>query len=136
MEESSNQRRARLLGESYGAATSKLRKMLLFDFAKRLNEDICYQCGTRIEFIEDFSIEHTIPWQNSDNPKEIFFDLSKIAYSHSSCNTKAAIRPKKWENTKIRRREYARVMREDPEKYKKHLEDKKRYYHLNKQTRE
>ena len=37
------------------------------------------------------SIEHKIPWLDSDNPKELFFNLEKnIAFSHLSCNISAA----------------------------------------------
>lgn len=78
--------KANLLGMPFGTATNKLRKMLLFDCAKRLGEDVCYRCKSRIEKIEDFSIEHTVSWQFSPNPLETFFDLSTIAYSHLICN--------------------------------------------------
>jgi hypothetical protein len=91
--ETSNQVKARLLGEPFGTATSRLRKMLLFDYVKRCNNDICYRCGTKIETLEEFSIEHTRPWQRADDPKEMFFDLTYIAFSHLSCNSSAP-RPK------------------------------------------
>lgn len=87
--ETDNQKRARLLGEPFGTATSRLRKMLMFDMAKRLDEDKCYRCGVKIETLEEFSIEHTVSWQGNENPRETFFDLSKISYSHLSCNSSA-----------------------------------------------
>lgn len=90
--ESPNQKKNRLLGEPYGTATNRLRKMLLFDFAKRLNEDNCYRCGVKIIFLDDFSIEHTVAWQGTENPQETFFDLSKIAFSHLKCNAAAGLR--------------------------------------------
>lgn len=34
-------------------------------------------------------IEHKIPWLDSDKPKELFFDLENIGFSHLSCNIKA-----------------------------------------------
>lgn len=92
--ETQSQKRNRLLGEPYGTATSKLRKMLLFDMAKRLNEDKCFRCGVAIDSIEDFSIEHTVSWQGASNPKEAFFDIAKIAFSHLKCNSSAGLRYK------------------------------------------
>jgi hypothetical protein len=90
--ETSNQKKNRLLGEPYGTATSRLRKMLLFDMARRLKEDICFRCGKIIQTLEEFSIEHTIPWQGTENPKEAFFDIEKIAFSHLVCNSGAGLR--------------------------------------------
>ena len=87
--ENSNQKKNRLLGEPYGTATSRLRKMLMFDMAKKIGMDTCYRCGNKIETLELFSIEHTISWQGAQNPKETFFDLEKIAFSHNPCNTGA-----------------------------------------------
>lgn len=91
--ESVSEKRARLLGMSYGTATNQLRKMLLYECVKMLGADNCYRCGTKILDIREFSIEHTIPWQGTENPKKAFFDLSKIAYSHLGCNSGAAFRP-------------------------------------------
>ena len=92
MNESSSQKKARLLGMPYGTATNQLRKMLLFECVKMLGADRCYRCGNKIENLKDFSIEHTIPWQGTENPSDTFFDLSKIAYSHLSCNSGAGLR--------------------------------------------
>jgi hypothetical protein len=92
MMETSNEKKNRLLGEPYGTATNRLRKMLLFDLVRKVGLDYCFRCGYRIETIEEFSIEHTIPWQGAENPKEAFFDLEHIAYSHSKCNSGAGLR--------------------------------------------
>ena len=92
--ETSNQKKNRLLGEPYGTATSRLRKMLLFEMAQALGRDRCYRCNFRIETLEEFSIEHTVPWQGAKSPKETFFDLSKIAFSHIKCNVSAGTRYK------------------------------------------
>ena len=48
--------------------------------------DKCHRCGEPIETIKQFSIEHTENWLNSENPKELFFDVEKIAFSHLTCN--------------------------------------------------
>lgn len=73
-----------------GTATARLRKSLLFEFAKRLELDTCYRCGEKIQNIEEFSIEHIRSWQWSNDPVQMFFDLSNIAFSHLVCNVSAA----------------------------------------------
>lgn len=40
----------------------------------------------KINTVEELSIEHKTPWLNSNNPKELYFDLNNIAFSHLSCN--------------------------------------------------
>lgn len=93
--ESANAKRARLLGEPFGTANNKLRKLLLFSLVQKTGQDTCYRCGLKIKSIDSFSIEHTIPWQGTENPRETFFDLSKISYSHISCNSKASYKGKR-----------------------------------------
>ena len=78
------------LGEPYGTACNKLRKMILFSLIKELNKDVCFQCGLNIEEISDLSIEHKIPWLDSENAVELYFDINNIAFSHLSCNIKAS----------------------------------------------
>lgn len=85
----SNKVKTELLGMPFGTAASQLRKMLLFELVKKVGADSCYRCGKKIESITEFSIEHTVSWQYSKTPKETFFDLSKIAYSHLVCNISA-----------------------------------------------
>ncbi len=77
------------LNMPYGTASSILRKSLLFDFSKKLSLDVCFQCNEKILTLREFSIEHKIPWLRAENPKESFFDLNNIAFSHLSCNAKA-----------------------------------------------
>jgi hypothetical protein len=73
----------------HGTANAKLKKIILFDLVKKCNLDVCYRCGEKIENIEDLSIEHKIAWQQSENPKEAFFDLDNISFSHLNCNSVA-----------------------------------------------
>jgi hypothetical protein len=75
------------LGMSYSNARSKLTKLLLYDFSKRLNIDICFVCSKKIETITEFSIEHKIPWLYSKKPINLFFDINNIAFSHLRCNS-------------------------------------------------
>ena len=88
----SNERKATLLGESHGKANHRLRKMLLFKYAKLAGHLDCHQCKKPIENIDDFSIEHTISWQTADDPVSVFFNLDDIAFSHLGCNVAAANR--------------------------------------------
>lgn len=80
---------------AHGTASGRLRKMIMFELLHETGNLLCFQCGEKIEKIEELSIEHKIPWLDSENPKELFFDLDNIAFSHLSCNTGAARRPLK-----------------------------------------
>ena len=84
MPNTSNTVKASQLGMPFGTAMAKLRKSLLFRMAQRLNEDLCYKCGLKIEKIEDFSIEHKKPWLHIS--PTLFWDLDNIAFSHVACN--------------------------------------------------
>lgn len=78
--------RSEILGESFDCAWYKLRKMILFNQAKELGQDICCRCNKRIENIDEFSIDHIVPWKESSDPKRMFYDINNIAYSHERCN--------------------------------------------------
>lgn len=100
-------RHRHLLGPGH---TSRLRKVLLFELARQLNMLSCYRCLKPIETVDLFSIDHRIDWEHSKSPKEIFFDVENIAFSHLSCNVGAARRPnKKYETFKeYKRAEFSR----------------------------
>ena len=82
----SNKKKSEQLGMSYGKASAKLRKSLLFFLAQKCESDNCYRCSNKIEKIEDLSIEHKIPWLDSEDPVELFFNLDNISFSHLKCN--------------------------------------------------
>lgn len=133
MKELPNEKKARLLGMPYGTATNKLRKMLLFECVKMLGADSCYRCRNKIETLEEFSIEHTISWQGTSNPKETFFDLSKIAYSHLRCNVVAGNNERRIYASPLEKsRAESKRQYSDPVRYRKHLDDKKAGYHRRK----
>lgn len=88
----SNKAKQEQLGVPIGTATAVLRKSILFDVIKRHGENICFQCGEEIKSVGELSIEHKVPWLYSSNPKELFFSLDNIAFSHLSCNVKASRR--------------------------------------------
>ena len=86
----SNKKKTEQLGMSHGTATHRLRKHIMFKFVQMQGCDICFQCGEKIESVDHLSVEHKIPWLDSDDPVGLFFDLSNIAFSHLSCNVGAA----------------------------------------------
>ena len=91
---SSAKRKSEKLGMPYGTARNKLVKSLLWSFICRQKQNYCHQCGSEILSIDDLSIEHIEPWENSINPVKLYFDIDNIAYSHLSCNSSARILPK------------------------------------------
>ncbi len=60
-------------------ASHKLRKLILFSLVQQTAQDICFRCQTKIETVEEISIEHKMPWLDSSNPVSIFFDLTNLA---------------------------------------------------------
>ena len=85
------------LGMSHGAACNILKKNILFRLLCELSYNICYRCGEIIESVDSISIDHKEPWLHSKNPRESFFNLDNIAFSHMKCNTSNARRPNKIE---------------------------------------
>jgi hypothetical protein len=83
-----------MLGMPAGTAFARLRKILLFDLACRLEVATCFHCGHEIRSVSEFSIEHKEPWEGPDATR-LFFDISNIAFSHLACNSAAARKPYK-----------------------------------------
>jgi len=86
MVNSKNAKKTEQLGISFSTANSQLRKMIMFKLVQQAGLDICHQCKRKIEEIENFSIEHKVPWLDKENAKELFFDLNNIGFSHTRCN--------------------------------------------------
>lgn len=86
----SNVNKGSLLGLNFSTASQRLRKLIMFDLVQHLELDQCFQCGGKIEDVDDLSVEHKEPWQGADDPKAAFFDLNNIAFSHLRCNSGAA----------------------------------------------
>lgn len=70
-------------------ASNRLKKLILFNFIQKLQLDICHQCGDKIENENELSVEHKIPWIDSEDPKKLFFDIDNISFSHLKCNISA-----------------------------------------------
>ena len=76
----------KILGMSFGTASNRLRKSILFSLVQQIGLDKCFRCGQKIEYERDLSIEHKKPWQSDADPVQSFFDLDNIAFSHLKCN--------------------------------------------------
>lgn len=86
----SKKEKERQLGMNPGTAQHILRKSIIFMMAKKLTMDFCFQCGSKIESVDELSVEHKVPWLHSEDPIKLFFDIDNIAFSHLSCNRNAA----------------------------------------------
>lgn len=87
-----NLKKNKQLEMNASTASHRLRRNIMYHLAKKLGEHYCYQCGAEIESVEDFTVEHKVPWIDSPNPRELFFSMDNIAFSHYSCNIGAARR--------------------------------------------
>lgn len=106
-----SKKKSEQLGMNPGTANYQLTRSILFDLVCQLGKDTCYHCEEKI-LKDEFSIEHKVPWLDSDNPIDMFFDLDNISFSHLRCNRAAARSAKKIdpelrkERKLIRDREY------------------------------
>lgn len=89
------------LGIDAGTASSRLKKIVMYNLAKKLDENYCFQCGLEIESYDEFTIEHKVPWLDSETPKELFFSIDNIAFSHYKCNIAAARKVNKGQDTSL-----------------------------------
>lgn len=97
----SNQKKTDQLGMPVGTASNRLRKSIIFSLLKEMNKNFCFQCGAEIQSEKELSIEHKIPYLDSEDPKQLFFDLDNIAFSHLACNV-GAKRPRKLKHPSYR----------------------------------
>ena len=88
----SNKKKSEQLKMNHATAANRLRKMILFRLLQDIRSDRCHRCGELIETVKELSIEHKIPWLDSEDPVGLYFDLDNIAFSHLSCNSGAARR--------------------------------------------
>ena len=79
------------LGMNPSTASHRLVKDTLFRLVVEAGH-LCHRCGKPLDRAT-FSIEHVVPWLNSEDPLRLFFDQSNIAFSHLSCNSGAAAKP-------------------------------------------
>ena len=105
------------LGMSISTASYKLAKDILFKLAVEAGHK-CYRCNLPLTR-ETFSIEHKVPWLDSESPREMYFDLGNIAFSHHACNSKACRRTRqKFSSTAERMAHWQAHRQYDPSKRK------------------
>ncbi len=95
MPTNSKRKKSEQLGMNDSTASHKLRKLILFSLVQQTNRDICFRYQSKIETVEDLSIEHKVPRLDSNDPISIFFDLNNIAFSHLKCNIAYRRKPNK-----------------------------------------
>ena len=78
--------RKRQLGMSMGKANNILNKIIIFSLAEKCGLTNCFRCGTPILNSEDISKDHIVDWLHSKNPRDLFFDINNISFSHKKCN--------------------------------------------------
>lgn len=81
------------LGMNPSTASGRLVKDLLWSFIVKTSQNDCYKCSKPMSR-ETFSIEHKVPWLDSEDPLSLYFDLDNIAYSHLECNIRDVRRAK------------------------------------------
>lgn len=81
------------LGMNPSTASNRLVKDILWDFILKSNQNYCYHCKGSMTR-DNFSIEHKIPWLDSECPVDLFFDLNNISFSHHKCNIEARRMPR------------------------------------------
>ena len=91
------------LGINPGTASHRLVKDLLFKFVVDAGHK-CFRCDLPLTR-GDFSIEHIVPWLDSNDPAGLYFDLANIAFSHRVCNFAVARKPSKAWSTEDERKE-------------------------------
>jgi len=73
------------LGMNPSTASNRLVKDILWKFICDTGQDICCKCSEPLTR-SSFSIEHIVPWLDSEDPVKLFFDLENISFSHLKCN--------------------------------------------------
>lgn len=79
------------LGMDFGTACHRLKKLILFKYIQKAEEDICFKCAKKIDIVQELSIEHKVTWQGKSS--DLFWDLDNIAFSHLKCNKKTPVYP-------------------------------------------
>ncbi len=72
------------LGMLFPTAQQRLVKLLLFQLAEQCRRNFCYRCGKSIDRVEQFGIDHKLPWEGVSS--DLFWDLTNVAFYHRKCN--------------------------------------------------
>ena len=120
-------KKSQQLGMNISTAQGKLVKDILWMLLQETNRTKCFVCSKEMSR-ETFSIEHKIPWLDSDNPKELFFGLDNISFSHLSCNISSKRITTKKYFTKEERRERDKELWRESKKRTYSKEKRKQKY--------
>ena len=107
------------LGMSQGTASNRLVKDILWHLILQTKQNVCFHCQKPM-CRATFSIEHKVPWLDSENPSKVFFDLNNITFAHLKCNFSKARRPTKL-TAEEKRRKHAEYMRKFMTKEKRRI---------------
>ncbi len=97
MKKKSSIKKEEQLGMSYGKANNILIRNIIWKFILQLNLNSCHHCKSEMTR-DNFTIEHVIPWLDSDDPVSLFFKDSNISFSHHACNVSRSRKYNKYEN--------------------------------------
>lgn len=111
------------LGMNPSTAQHRLTKDLLFYLVQIADLNKCHRCDTKMTR-ENFSVDHIVPWLNSDNPVGLYFDIKNVAFSHLSCNSSASRGTQKYFTDEERRE----AKRQQNKKY--HTSERRRAQYL------
>ena len=120
-------KKSQQLEMNISTAQGRLVKDILWMLLQETNRTKCFVCGKEMSR-ETFSIEHKIPWLDSDNPKELFFRLDNISFSHLSCNISSKRITTKKYFTKEERRERDKELWRESKKRTYSKEKRKQKY--------
>jgi hypothetical protein len=90
------------LGMNPSTAANRLVKDILWKLIQDSGKDLCCKCGANMSR-ETFSIEHVVPWLDSEDPVGLYFDLDNISFSHLKCNVADGRKPVKKYHTPAER---------------------------------
>lgn len=100
------------LGMNPSTAYGRLVKDIIWNFVEKTGYSDCCKCGLPMTR-DTFSIEHVVPWLDSENPIALYFDLNNIDFSHMKCN-RADARPRQSNLSHGTRNKYKQGCRCEP----------------------
>ncbi len=80
-----SKKKSEQLGMNPSTASGRLVKDVLWKLIVEAGQNMCYACSEEMTR-ETFSVEHKVPWLDSENPVGLYFDLENVAFSHKMCN--------------------------------------------------
>lgn len=82
-------KKSQQLGMNASTANHRLVKDILWSLILETKKNKCCKCHEQMTR-ENFSIEHLVPWLDSEDPLGLYFDLDNIGFSHLKCNISSA----------------------------------------------